>query len=140
MAIVNTLERCLESPYLVRDEAARSEVGRWIAQARDRVETARALLESGGGDQADVSFFSYEGMFAALRALVYREGYRERGLRCLLLACEALYVRSGRLDAGHLHAFEYAQGLKQPPAKNLAAAERFVAAVEGLLGAAVDSA
>ena len=40
-------------------------------------------------------FLSYEAMFSCLRALVYDKGYREAGLRCLMLACEELYVRPG---------------------------------------------
>jgi predicted amidohydrolase YtcJ len=47
-------------------------------------------------------------------------------LRCLLLACEELYVRPGLLDVAHIHAFERAQALKTPPAENLAAASAFV--------------
>jgi hypothetical protein len=65
-------------------------------------------------------------MFSCLRALVYHKGYREAGLRSLLLACENLYVREGLLDVAHIHAFERAQGLKTPPAENLAAASAFV--------------
>ena len=55
------------------------------------------------------------GRFACLRALVYSKGYREAGLRCLMLACEDLYVRAGLLDVAHIHPFERAQGLKPPP-------------------------
>jgi hypothetical protein len=75
---------------------------------------------------ADVSFLSYEAMFNCLRALVYHKGYREAGLRCLMLACETLYVRPGQLDPAHIHAFERAMGLKSPPQENLAAASAFV--------------
>jgi uncharacterized protein (UPF0332 family) len=81
---------------------------------------------TGQGDPADVSFLSYEAMFACLRALVYDKGYREAGLRCLLLACAEFYVKPGILDVNHIHAFERAQGLKTPPAENLAAAAAFV--------------
>ncbi len=61
-------------------------------------------------------------MFAGVRALVYARGYREAGLKCLVLACEGLYVRPGLLDAGQLVAFERVQGFKLAPAEAVAAA------------------
>ena len=90
--------------------------------AADRLAAATDLFESGQGDQADVTFFSYESMFACVRALVYSCGLRERGMRCLLLACEHFFVRPGLLEADHLLAFERAQGHKTSPAENLKAA------------------
>ena len=126
MAIINTFPKCLDSPYLISDAAAPARVGGLMATAADRLEAAANINHTGQGDQADVSFLSYEAMFNCLRALVYHKGYREMGLRCLLLACESLYVKESILDASHLHAFERAQGLKRPPAENLAAASAFV--------------
>ena len=126
MAIINTFPKCLDSPYLVVDENASTRVGGLMATAADRLEAAANINHTGQGDMADVSFLSYEAMFNCLRALVYQKGYREMGLRCLMLACEHLYVRTGLLEPGHIHAFERAQGLKRPPAENLAAASAFV--------------
>ena len=126
MAIVNTFPKCLDSPYLIEDKDAAARVGALMSTAADRLEAAANINYTGQGDQADVSFLSYEAMFNCLRALVYQQGYREMGLRCLMLACEHLYVKPGLLDANHIHAFERAQGLKRPPAENLAAASAFV--------------
>lgn len=134
MAIINTLKKCLESPYLVADPDAPQRVGGLLAMAGDRLEAAANILATGQGDPADASLLSYEAMFACLRALVYHKGYREAGLRCLLLACEELYVKPGLLDPAHIHAFERAQGLKTPPAENLAAASAFVKRTLELLG------
>jgi uncharacterized protein (UPF0332 family) len=126
MAIVNTLQKCLDSPYLFADKDAPSRIGALLAMAGDRLEAAANIQTTGQGDPADVSFLSYEAMFACLRALVYDKGYREAGLRCLLLACEELYVKPGILDVSLVHAFERAQALRTPPAENLAAASAFV--------------
>lgn len=126
MAIINTFPKCLDSPYLIQDSTAPARVGALMATAADRLEAAANINKSGQGDMADVSFLSYEAMFNCLRALVYFKGYREMGLRCLMLACEDLYVKTGLLDAAHIHAFERAQGLKRPPAENLVAATAFV--------------
>lgn len=133
MAIVNTFPKCLESPYLFEDKDAPNRVGSLLAMAGDRLEAAANIL-GGQGDPADATFLSYEAMFACLRALVYHKGYREAGLRCLLLACEDLYVKPGTLDAAHIHAFERAQGLKTPPDENLAAAAAFVKRTLEILG------
>jgi uncharacterized protein (UPF0332 family) len=134
MAIVNTLDKCLESPYLFKDEEAPSRIPSLMAKAADRLEAAANIHHTGQGDPADISFLSYEAMFSCLRALVYSKGYREAGMRCLLLACEGLFVRTGQLDVAHVHAFERAQGLKTPPAENLAAASAFVKRTLEILG------
>jgi hypothetical protein len=126
MAIINTLHKCLDSPYLFADPDAPKLVGGLLVKAGDRLEAATNIKATGQGDPADINFLSYEAMFCCLRALVYEKGYREAGLRCLMLACEDLYVRAGLLDVGHIHAFESAQGLKLPPDEALAAASSFV--------------
>lgn len=126
MAIINTLQKCLESPYLFEDQEAPNRISQLLTLAGDRLEAAANIQNSGQGDPADVVFFSYEAMFACIRSLVYAKGYREAGLRCLLLACENLYVKPGQLDVAHLHAFERAQGLKVEPAQALADASAFV--------------
>jgi uncharacterized protein (UPF0332 family) len=134
MAIINTFPKCLDSPYLFEDKDAPARVGNLLALAGDRLDAAANILSTGQGDPADASLLAYEAMFACLRALVYTKGYREAGLRCLMLACEDLYVRPGTLDAAHIHAFERAQGLKTPPAENLAAASAFVKRTLEILG------
>jgi hypothetical protein len=126
MAIINTFEKCKESPYLIEDKDAPSRIGGLLALAGDRLEAAANINATGQGDPADISFMSYEAMFACLRALVYNKGYREAGLRCLMLACESFYIKPGLLDPAHIIAFERAQGLKTSPGENLAAASAFV--------------
>ena len=126
MAIVNTLKKCLESPYLFEDKDAPNRIGSLLAKAGDRLEAAANIHMTGQGDASDVTFLSYEAMFCCLRALLYAKGYREAGLRCLMLACENMYVRPGLLDVSHLHAFESAQGLRSTPTDSLAAASAFV--------------
>jgi uncharacterized protein (UPF0332 family) len=126
MAIINTFQKCLDSPYLIADKDAGSRIGVLLAKAGDRLEGALNIQTTGQGDPADAVFLSYEAMFCCLRALVYAKGYREMGLRCLLLACERFYVKTGELDADHLRQFELAQRLKLSPADAVAAASAFV--------------
>ncbi|MDX2037061.1 MAG: hypothetical protein SFX72_10450 [Isosphaeraceae bacterium] len=126
MAIINTFPKCLESPYLFEDAQAKNRVGELLAKAGDRLEAAANIHTSGEGDPADANFLGYEAMFCCLRALVYAKGYREAGLRCLMLACEHLYVRSGQLDVGLIHAFERAQGLKLSVEETVTSASKLV--------------
>lgn len=133
MAIINTFAKCLESPYLAEDPTAADRVGELLAKSADRLEGA-ANIQATGGDPGDLVFLCYEAMFCGLRALVYARGYREMGLRCLILACEALYVKSGELDADYLRRFELAQRLKLPPAEALECASAFSKRVLELLG------
>ncbi len=134
MAIINTFQKCLDSPYLVEDKEAPARISELLTKAGDRLDAAVNIHTSGQGDPADVVFLSYEAMFCCLRALVYARGYREMGLRCLLLACESLYVRAGQLDADHLRKFELAQRLKMSPADAVAASSAFVKRTLELLG------
>lgn len=134
MPIHNTLARCLESPYLFLDPEAPARVDSCLAFATDRLDAARHLFDA-APDSADVALFAYEAMFGALRALVYSRGYREAGLRCLLIACDALFVRPGHLDAAHLHAFEKLQALKLPPDEALRQSGAFLDRVRAILEA-----
>jgi uncharacterized protein (UPF0332 family) len=134
MAIINTFQKCLASPYLIEDKDAAAQIGELLAKAGDRLEASVNLQTTGQGDPADIVFLGYEAMFCCLRALVYAKGYREFGLRCLLLACENLYVKPGQLDADHLRKFELAQRLRLPPSDAVAASSAFVKRTLELLG------
>jgi uncharacterized protein (UPF0332 family) len=134
MAIINTFQKCLESPYLFEDKEAPGRIGDLLAKAGDRLDAAVNIHTTGQGDPADVVFLSYEAMFCCLRALVYSKGYREYGLRCLLLACEGLYVRTGQLDGELLRKFELAQRLKLTPTDAVGASSAFVKRTLELLG------
>jgi uncharacterized protein (UPF0332 family) len=135
MAIVNTFEKCLNSPYLFEDKEAPARVAALLGLAGDRLEAAVNIQTTGQGDPADASLLAYEAMFACIRALVYSKGYREAGLRCLLLACDKLYVRSGQLDASLIQTFERAQGLKIPTGEIINAAASLVKRTLELLAA-----
>ncbi len=139
MAIINTFEKCLESPYLSTDELAPGRVPALLRLAADRLEAASGIHRSGHGDPADVVLFSYEAIFATLRALVYQHGYRESGLRCLLLAFDRLYIAPGLVDASFLDDFERAQTLKLTPEEALESASAWVRRTLELVGAALTS-
>jgi uncharacterized protein (UPF0332 family) len=134
MAIINTFHKCLESPYLFEDKEAPARIVELLAKAGDRLDAAVNIHSTGQGDPADVVFLGYEAMFCCLRALVYAKGYREYGLRCLLLACDNLYVRPGQLDGELLRKLELAQRLKLAPADAVESCSAFVRRTLELLG------
>jgi uncharacterized protein (UPF0332 family) len=134
MAIINTFQKCLDSPYLFEDKEAPARIVELLAKAGDRLDAAVNIHSTGQGDPADIVFLSYEAMFCCLRALVYAKGYREYGLRCLLLACDNLYVRTGQLDAAMLRKLESAQRLKLAPADAVEACSAFVRRTLEILG------
>ncbi len=134
MAIINTFAKCLDSPYLLKDKDAPARIPELLPRAGERLDGAERIHQAGHDDSADVVYLAYEAMFCCLRALVYAKGYRELGLRCLMLACENLYVRTGLLDVALLHQFERAQRLKLTPPEAVEAAAAFVKRARELLG------
>jgi uncharacterized protein (UPF0332 family) len=135
MAIINTFQKCLESPYLVEDAEASGRTADLIARAVERLDLAERLHAVGQGDPADILYLSYEAMFQALRALVYAKNYREMGLHCLLIACEQLYVKRGDLDAAFLRSFELAQRMNLSTTEAVTAARAFLNRTRELLDA-----
>ncbi len=141
MAILNTWSKCLESPYLIVDNSARTEVGAKLAFAEDRIATVLDARSQADGDakkkkgaEVDHLMMVYQAVFACLRALLYAEGYRERGLGCLLIAIKHLYVRPGRLNARYLELFPRLQGLREPLPEALTIAQQLHVDCEALLG------
>ena len=134
MAIINTMQKCLDSPYLFQDKEAPARIVDLLAKAGDRLDAAVNIHSTGQGDPADIVFLSYESMFCCLRALVYARGYREFGMRCLLLACDNLYVRTGQFDGELLRKLELAQRLKLSPADAVDSCSAFVRRTLELLG------
>jgi uncharacterized protein (UPF0332 family) len=126
MAIINSLEKCLDSPYLRQDATAPEQVGGLIQFASERLELASALHRTPKSDPADTVMLAYEAMFACVRALVYREGYREASLRCLLIALDHFYVRTNRLDPSLIHEFHRAQSLELGPEQAIGACQRLL--------------
>ena len=136
MAIVNNLQKCLESPYLFEDTDAPSRVPALLNLAADRLEAATNIQTFSKGDKADIIFLSYEAMFACMRALVYSKGLREYGLRCLMIATEVHYVKTGLLDGGLIQKFQQLQQLKSKPEESLDVASAFVKRTLEILNAA----
>src|ERR1700722_2011933 len=59
MAIINTFQKCLDSPYLFEDKEAPNRIVDLLAKAGDRLEAAVNIHTTGQGDPADGVFLGY---------------------------------------------------------------------------------
>ena len=134
MAIINTFQKCLDSPYLFEDKEAPNRIVDLLAKAGDRLDAAVNIHTTGQGDPADVVFLSYEAMFSCVRALVYAKGYREFGLRCLLLRARASTFAPASSMPSICASSRHAQRLKMSPAEAVEASSAFVKRTLELLG------
>ena len=105
MAIINTFQKCLDSPYLFEDKEAPNRIVELLAKAGDRLDGAVNIHTTGQGDPADVVFLSYEAMFIVSGPWSTPK-VTASSASVALLACDGLYVRTGQLDAEHLRKFE----------------------------------
>ncbi len=133
MGIINTFEKCLDSPYLSRDETASALVKELLSKAAERIEAASKLRDAPKSEATNIGLLCYEAMFCCLRALVYSQGYREAGLSCLLLAADRLFVQQQTLDPNHLVQFQRAQAMKLNTEEALTASSTFLQRTQELV-------
>lgn len=55
----------------------------------------------------------YYAMFHIARALIFKQGYREKSHRCLVIAIQELYVDKGKLPVEYLDSFREAMDLRE---------------------------
>ncbi len=79
MAIINTLQKCLDSPYLFQDPEAPGRVASLLKFAGDRLDAARKIQKSAKPDPADIGSLAYEAMFAASGRWSMPRGIARRG-------------------------------------------------------------
>lgn len=82
------------------------------------LEAAKADLEEAKNRFANEKYkyttiTAYYSMFHSARALLYFQGYREKSHHFLSVAIDALYVQTGKLDAGLSRAFLNAMILRE---------------------------
>ena len=78
MAIINTFQKCLESPYLFEDKEAPTRIVELLAKAGDRLDAAVNIHTTGQGDPADI--VSDELDLTRVQADTYLETVRAAGL------------------------------------------------------------
>lgn len=91
-----------DGPKLISKELRAA--GDDLAEARDRFAQGRFKY---------ATITAYYAMFHAARALLYRQKYREKSHRFLLVALEAFYVESGKMTPDLARGFRNAMILRE---------------------------
>lgn len=107
---MSEFEMCLSSGRIQRVDAGMEWVQKELEQANYDLARARGSLKRRDFKWAIVQ--GYYSMFHGAKALVLRDGYREKSHVCLIVALRHLYVAQGRLDAVHADHLEQAMGLR----------------------------
>lgn len=104
-------EECLKTGKIRLFPKAKEKVKIEIAAAEEDLKEAEDRLKHEKFKYATID--AYYSLFHSARALLYREGYRERSHYCLKVAIKALHVEKGRLDKEFLEYFDEALGLRE---------------------------
>lgn len=104
------LDDCYERGLLRTVEPSEEKARASLAQAHEWVEEAKKDLEIGAVRSALAAV--YMGYFHAARALLYRDGIREKSHYCIGLYLET-YVNKGHLEEEWVALFDHIRGLRQ---------------------------
>ena len=103
-------EECVRRGYLRRIEP-QPEVGRLsLAKARSFMESARKNLDLGIYEVALV--MAYLAFFHASRALLFKDGWREKSHACISAYLREFYVKPGVLDVKWVRYLDYVRSLR----------------------------
>ena len=103
-------EECVRRGYLRRIEP-QPELGRLsLTKARSFLESARKNLDMGIYDGALV--MAYLAFFHAARALLFKDGWREKSHACISAYLREFYVKRGILDVKWVRYLDYVRTLR----------------------------
>ena len=142
-------EECVRKGYLRRIEP-QPELGRLsLAKAKSFLESARKNLNMGIYDGALV--MAYLAFFHAARALLFKDGWREKSHICISAYLREFYVKPGILEVKWVRYLDYVRNLRHqtqydvgfsPEPEEVEAiipkAEAFIEVVENILGGEAD--
>jgi len=122
---------CFEQGLLRRVDPSDGKAKASLAQAREWVDEAGRDLEIGAVRSALMAV--YMGYFHAARAVLFRDGIREKSHYCIGIYLET-YVEKGRLEEKWIALFDHIRGLRQADQYSLDArpsGQEAAAAIEG---------
>jgi len=138
-------ETCIEKGYLQKIEPSEELVRLSIKRAGEALQSAEKNLEVGVYDGA--LMLAYLGMFHAARAVLFKDGWREKSHACISAYLREFYVERGKLDINWARYLDYVRNLRHQtqydvgfsPERDMVLevvkiAKNFVAEVENLLG------
>ena len=143
--MLNSLDECYRKELLRRVEPSLEKARRSLQQSRVWQDEARKSLAAGAFRSAMVS--SYNGYFHAARAILYRDGLREKSHLCIELYLSS-YVTKGVLEppwiaqfsrmrsARHMDLYSFTAAPSREEVESaLRGAEAFLTRIEALLAA-----
>jgi uncharacterized protein (UPF0332 family) len=92
---LSELERCIEKGLIRKIPASEEKVAKSLAKADKWLKEAKENLKHGLLDSCLVS--SYSAMFHAARAILFRDGFREKSHYCVARYLEEKYTGRGTL-------------------------------------------
>ena len=138
-------EECVRRDYLRRMEAQPALARLSIDRARSFLESSQKNLKMGIYDGALV--MAYLALFHAARALLFKDGWREKSHACISAYLREFYVKPGLLDVKWVRYLDYVRNLRHqtqydvgfsPDSEEivniLPRIEEFIAVVENILG------
>jgi len=142
-------EECVGMGYLRRSEP-QPELGRLsLAKARSFLESALKNLNMGIYD--GVLVMAYLAFFHAARALLFKDGWREKSHACVSSYLREFYVKPGILDVKWVRYLDYVRNLRHQTQYDVGfspepgeveviipKAEAFIEVVENILGGETD--
>lgn len=104
-------QRCIDDHKLKPFKATKQMIEKELESAGYDLKRAQESLNEGDAKWSTVQ--SYYAIFHSARALLFNRGYRERSHRCLLIALQELYVRTGELPPEYIDIFRLAMDLRE---------------------------
>lgn len=103
-------ETCIERGYLERIEPSEDLARLSIKRAKEALLSAEKNVEVGVYDGA--LMLAYLGMFHAARALLFKDGWREKSHACVSAYLREFYVERGRLSINWVRYLDYVRNLR----------------------------
>ena len=142
-------EECLRRGYLRRIEPQPELARLSLSKARTFLESARKNLNIGIYDGALV--MAYLAFFHAARALLFKDGWREKSHACISSYIREFYVKPGVLEVKWVRYLDYIRTLRHqtqydvgfsPEPEEVGAiipkVEKFIGVVENIIGGETD--
>lgn len=101
---------CMDKGFLRRIPKSQDNAARSLKTARDWLEEAERNSEAEAYNSGMIS--CYLAMFHAARAILYRDGFREKSHACIARYLEAKYARNGKLEMGWVNLLDRYRDLR----------------------------
>jgi uncharacterized protein (UPF0332 family) len=107
---MNDFERCVKERRLIKIKPSNEMIQKELESAEYDLERARNSLNQEDFKWAAIQ--SYYSMFHAAKALVLKNGYREKSHFCLIIALRKLSVKEDKLNAEMVENLELCMSLR----------------------------